>query len=50
MRQPRRLSISEFSERDRLQANKALRLELKNWPYIEVANCLHATEMSLIWL
>ena len=50
MGQPRRLSISEFSERDRLQANKALRLELKNWPHIEVANCLHATEISLIWL
>ena len=50
MRQPRRLSISEFSERDRLQANKALRLELKNRPHIEVANCLHTTEMSLIWL
>ena len=33
MRQPRRLSISEFSERDRLQANKALKFELKNWPY-----------------
>ena len=50
MGQPRRLSISEFSERDRLQANKALRLELKNWPHIEVANCLYATEISLIWL
>ena len=34
MGQPRRLSISEFSERDRLQANKALRLELKNRPPI----------------
>ena len=39
MGQPRRLSISEFSERDRLQANKALRLELKNRPHLEVANC-----------
>ena len=50
MGQPRRLSISEFSERDRLQANKALRLELKNRTHLEVANCLHTTEISLFWL
>ena len=51
MGQPRRLSISEFSERDRLQANKALRnLSLKNRPHLEVANCLHTTEISLFWL
>ena len=50
MGQPRRLSISEFSERDRLQAIKGLRLELKNRPHLEVANCLHTTEISLIWL
>ena len=48
MEQPRRLSISAFSGRDGPQANKALRLELKNWPYIEVANGLNATEISLI--
>ena len=50
MGQPRRLSIFTFSGRDRPQQNKALRLELKNWPYIKVANCLNATEISLIWL
>ena len=37
MKQPRRLSISAISGRDKPLANKELRLELKNWPYIEVA-------------
>ena len=37
MGQPKKLSISAFSGRDRPQVNKALRLELKIWPYIEVA-------------
>ena len=40
MAQPSKLSNFAFPGRDRLQANKALRLELKNWLYIELANCL----------
>ena len=47
MGQPSKLFTSAFSRRDRPQANKALRLELKNWPYNEVANCLNVTEICL---
>ena len=50
MRQQKKFSISAFFGRDRPQANKALRLELKNWPYVKVANCLNTTEISPIWL
>ena len=47
MGQPRRLSVSAFPGRYRQQGNKALRLELKNWPYSEVANSLNNTEIAL---
>ena len=48
MAQQSKLSIFAFPGRDRRQANKALRLELKNRLYIELANYLNATEISII--